>query len=62
MSADTPSRLCRTADEAFQAGLDDCKARGLRMPPHLIDQMVALHRPYLLPRDGKQVTERDPAA
>lgn len=50
-------RICRTPEEAFQAGWDDGKRLGERMPPHLIDRMVALHRPYLLPRD-----EQHPAA
>jgi hypothetical protein len=51
-------RLLMSTDECFQAGWDDGARLGERMPPQLIDQMVALHRPYLL-----EVPEaQDPAA
>lgn len=59
MAAEKPKRrICRTPEEAFQAGWEDGERLGERMPPHLIDRMIALHRPYVLPATDKQ----DPAA
>lgn len=42
--------VCLTPDDCFAAGWDD--GAGDRMPASLIDRMVALHSPYLLPGES----------
>lgn len=45
-------RFCRTPDEAFQAGWDEAAAADL--PPltqSQIERLVAIHKPYLLPKN-----------
>lgn len=44
-----PRRPTRDADELYWQGRADGLALGERMPAHLVDRMVALHRPYARP-------------
>lgn len=45
-----PRRICRTVDEAFQAGWDDSQRRQDRpLSPAEIDRIAALWRPYYKP-------------
>lgn len=51
MAAETPRRICRTPEEAFQAGWDD----GANDPPLTraqIDRLAPLWRPYLCHDDA----------
>lgn len=50
---DKPRRVCRTPEECFQAGYADGVARSERMPAQLVDRMVALLGPHLLPKAGE---------